>query len=100
MDKYLTVNNMEMYVVYECIKYTPIFARSGLYYVIRVRKVGESEEKTMVVTDGCIFNKINQLRIESSRSKFSFIKMEAHSINNNIITTLSIVGDHDSVILT
>jgi len=54
----------------------------------------------MVITDGCIFDKINQLKIESSRNKFSFIKMEAHSINNNnIISTLSIVGDHDSVIL-
>jgi len=40
MDEHLTFDNMEMYVEYECIKYTPIFARSGLYYVIRVRKVG------------------------------------------------------------
>jgi len=99
MDEHLTFNNMEMYVEYECVKYTPIFEKCGLYYVIRVRKVGESSEKTMIITEGCIFDKLDKFRLEFTRCKFSFMKIEAHSLNNNVINVITIVDDHDSVVL-
>jgi len=99
MDEHLTFDNMEIYVEYECVKYTPIFAKWGLYYVIKVRKVGESEQRTMIITDGCIFDKLDKFRLEFTRCKFSFMKIEAHSLNNNVTNVITIVGDHDSVIL-
>jgi len=99
MDEHLNFENMEMYIEYECIKYTPIFAKCGLYYVIRVRKVIESNEKTMIITDGCIFDKLDKFTLEFTKCKFSFMKIEAHSLNNNVIDVITIVGDHDSVIL-
>jgi len=99
VDEHLTFDNMEMYVEYECVKYTPIFAKWGLYYVIKVRKVGEVEQKTMIITDGCIFDKLDKFRLEFTRYKFSFMKIEAHSLNNNVIDVITIVGDHYSVIL-
>jgi len=52
MDEHQTFDNMQMYVEYECIKYTPIFAKHGLYYVIKVRKVGESDQKLWLLPMG------------------------------------------------
>jgi len=60
MDEHLTFDNMELNTEYECVKYKPIYDRSGLYYILKVRKDGESNEKTMVITDGCIFDKLNE----------------------------------------
>jgi len=90
---------MELNVEYECIKYTPVFAKHGLYYVIKVQKVGDINKKTMVITDGCIFDKLDKFRLEFTRAKFSFKKIEIDSLNNSLINIITIIGDHDSVIL-
>jgi len=88
-----------MHAEYECVKYTPIFTKWGFYYAIKVRKVGDVGQKTMIITDGCIFVKLGKFRLEFTRCKFSFMKIEAHSLNNNVIDVITIVDDHDSVIL-
>jgi len=49
---------MELNVEYECIKYRPVFAKWGLY-IIKVQKVGDINKKTMIITDGCIFDQLD-----------------------------------------
>jgi len=76
MGDHLTFENMELNVEYECIKYRPVFARHGLYYVIKVQKVGDINKKTMVITDRCIFDKLDKFRLEFTRAKFSLKKLK------------------------
>jgi len=57
MGEHLTFENMELNVEYEYLKYRPVFDKWGLYYVIKVHKVGDINKNTMIVTDGCIFDK-------------------------------------------
>jgi len=99
MGDHLTFENMELNVEYECIKYRPVYARHGLYYVIKVQKVGDINKKTMVITDGCIFDKLDKFRLEFTRAKFSLKKIEIDSLNNSLINVITIIGDHDSVVL-
>jgi len=99
MGDHLTFENMELGVEYECIKYRPVFAQCGLYYCTKVQKAGNNNKKTMIITDGCIFDKLNQFRLEFTRCKFSFKKFEIDSLNNSVIQVITIIGDHDSVIL-
>jgi len=69
MPEHLTFDNMERNVEYECLKYRPIFARSGLYYCIQVKKVGDNDNKrTMIITDRCI----NQNNLEQNLQDVSF----------------------------
>jgi len=100
MGKHLTFKNMELNVEYECLKYRPVYAKWGLYYVIKVQKVGDINKKTKIITDGCIFHKLE--KIKSSvliPVKFSFKKIEIDSLNNTLIDVITIIGDHDSVVL-
>jgi len=99
MGEHLTFDDMELNVEYECLKYRPVFARHGLYYVIKVQKVGDINKKTMVVTDGFIFDKIDKFILGFTKAKFSFKKIEIDSLNNTLINVITIVGDHDSVVL-
>jgi len=46
----------------------------GIYYVIKVQKVGDINKRTMIITDGCIFDKLDKFRLEFTRAKFSFKK--------------------------
>jgi len=43
--------------------------------------------------------KLDQFRLEFTRCKFSFKKIEIDSLNNSQIKVITIVGVHDSVIL-
>jgi len=45
MADHLTFENMELNVEYECLKYRPVFAKWGLYYVIKVQRVGDINKK-------------------------------------------------------
>jgi len=99
MGDHLTFENMELNVEYECIKYRPVFAKWGLYYVIKVQIVGDINKKTMVITDGYIFDKLDKFRLEFTRAKFSLKKIEIDSLNNTLIDVITIIGDHDSVVL-
>jgi len=53
----------------------------------------------MIITDGCIFDKLDKFRLEFMRAKFSLKKSEIDSLNNSLINAITIVGDHDSVVL-
>jgi len=74
MGEHLTFENMELNAEYECVKYRPVFANWGIYYCIKVQKVGDTNKLTMIITDGCIFNKLEQFRLEFTRCKFSLKK--------------------------
>jgi len=63
---------MELYVEYECVKYRPVFAQLGIYYCIKVQKVSDANKRTMIITDGCIYDKLEKFRLEFTRCKFSF----------------------------
>jgi len=53
----------------------------------------------MIITDGCIFDKLEKFRLEFTRCKFSFRKMSVDSLNNTTHDIIVIDGDHDSVLL-
>jgi len=99
MGEHLTFENMILNVEYVCLKYTPVYDRAGLYYVIDVCCLLDNDEKSMIITDGCIFDKLNKFRLENTCVRFSFKKIAVHSLNNNIMNVITIIGDHDSVIL-
>jgi len=71
----------------------------GLYYVIKVQRVDDINKRTMVITYGCIYDKLEKFRLEFTRCKFSFKQIEIDSLNNTLIYVITIIGDHDSVIL-
>jgi len=60
MGEHLTFDNMELNVEYECVKYRPVFAKWCIYYAIKVQKVGDINKRTMIITDGCIFDKLDK----------------------------------------
>jgi len=100
MGDHLTFENMELNVEYECLKYRPVYAKWGLYYVIKVQRVGDINKKTMIITDGCIFDKLEQIKSSVLIPvKFSFKKIEIDLLNNSLINVVAIIGDHDSVVL-
>jgi len=99
MDEHLTFEKMILNVEYVCLKYTPVYDRAGLYYVIDVFCLNDNDEKIMIITDGCIFDKLDKFRIEFTRAKFSLKKIEIDSLNNSLINVITIIGDHDSVVL-
>jgi len=76
MSERLTFENMELNTEYECLKYRPVFAQWGLYYIIKVQNVGDINKKTMVITDGCIFDKLDKFKLEFTRAKFSLKKLK------------------------
>jgi len=54
----------------------------------------------MITTDGCFFIKLEQIKSSVLIPvKFSFKKIEIDSLNNTLIDVITIVGDHDSVVL-
>jgi len=99
MGDHLNFDNMEMDVEYECVKFRLLYASCGYYYTIKVRKVGETTNRTMIITDGCIFDKLEKFRLEFTRCKFSFRKMNVDSLNNTTHDIIVTDGDLDSVIL-
>jgi len=47
MGEHLTFENTELNVEYECLKYRPVFAKWGLYFVIKVQNVGDINRKKL-----------------------------------------------------
>jgi len=45
MGEHLTFENMELNVEYECLKFRSVYAKWGLFYVIKVQKVGDINKK-------------------------------------------------------
>jgi len=74
MGEHLTFDNMELNTEYECVKHRSVFAKWGIYYVIKVQNVGDINNRTMIITDGYIFDKLEKFRLEFTRCKFSFKK--------------------------
>jgi len=65
---------MELKVEYECLEYRPVIAKWGIYYVIEVQRVGDINKRTMIITHGCISDKLNKFRLEFTKCKFSLKK--------------------------
>jgi len=63
---HLNFNNMEMDVEYECVKFRPLYGSCGYYYAIQVQTVGESDTRTIIIADGCLFVKLEKVRLELS----------------------------------
>jgi len=70
MGEHLTFDNMELNTEYECVKYRPVFANWGIHYCIKVQKVGDINKRTMIITDECIYEKLEKFRLEFTRCNF------------------------------
>jgi len=53
----------------------------------------------MVITDGCVFDKLEKFRLGSPASRISFKKASVDSINNTVNNIIVIIGDNDPVML-
>jgi len=54
----------------------------------------------MVITDGCIYNKLEKFRLGTAPGvRFTFKKASVDSINNSYNNITVIAGDNDAVML-
>jgi len=99
MEKHLTFDNMEMNVDYQCLMYRPLYGSCGFCYVIEVKKISTNVNYIMVITDGCIYDKLEKIRLGTAPGvKFTFKKSNVDSINNSY-DIIVIAGDNDAVTL-
>jgi len=100
MEDHLTFDNMEMNTDYQCIMYRSLYGSCGYYYVIEVKKISTNVNYIMVITDGCIYDKLEKFRLGTAPGvKFTFKKSSVDSINNSFNNIIVIAGDNDAVIL-
>jgi len=88
---------MGMDVIYECRSYRPLYASGVYYYITQMVQVNTNTSYIMVLTDGCIYNKLEKFRLRPPASKFSFKKTSVDSVNNSTNINIVIVGDNDTV---
>jgi len=63
MADHFTFDSMGMVVVYECRLYRPLYASGGYYYITHMVQVNTNTSYIMVLTDGCIYNKLEKFRL-------------------------------------
>jgi len=96
MADHITFDTMGMDVIYEC---RPLYASDGYYYIAQMVQFNTNTSYVMVLTDGCIYNKLEKFRLGASATKFSFKKTSVDSVNNSTNIIIVIVGDNDTVTL-
>jgi len=100
MEEHLTFDNMEMNTDYLCIMYRPLYGSCGYYYVIEVKKISNNVNYIMVITDGCIYDKLEKCRLGTAPAgRFTFKKSSVDSIINSFNNIIVIAGDNDAVVL-
>jgi len=99
MADHITFDSMGMDVIYECRSYRPLYASGGYYYITQMVQVNTNYSYIMVLTDGCIYNKLEKFRLGAPASKFSFEKTSVDSVNNSTNIIIVIIGDNDTVTL-
>jgi len=72
MEKHLTFESMEMNTNYQCLMYRPLYDSCGYYYVIEVKKVSTNTNYIMVITDGCIYDKLEKIRLGTAARAIQF----------------------------
>jgi len=99
MADHITFDSMGMDIIYECKSYRPLYASGGYYYIVQITQVTTNTNYTMVLTDGCIYNKLEKFRLGAPASKFSFQKTSVDSVNNSTNIIIVHIGDNDTVTL-
>jgi len=100
MEEQLTFESMEMNTDYQCLMYPPLYGSCGYYYVIEVKKISNNTNYIMVITDGCIYDKLEKIRLGAAPGvKFTFKKSSVDSIKNSYNNIIVIAGDNDAVTL-
>jgi len=73
MEEHLTFDSMEMNQDYQCLMYRPLYGSCGYYYVIEVKQISTNVNYIMVITDGCIYDKIEKIKSNVTPAvKFTF----------------------------
>jgi len=100
MADHNTFDSMGMDVIYECKSYRPLYASGGYYYKTQMVQVNTNTSYIMVLTDGCIYNKLEKFRLGNAPAiKFSIKKTSVDSVNNSTNSIIVIIGDNDRVTL-
>jgi len=99
MADHITFDSMGMDVIYECRSYRTLYASGGYYYITQMVQVNINTSYIMVLTDECIYNKIEKFRLGAPSFKFSFKKTSVNFVNNSTNIIIVIVGDNDTVTL-
>jgi len=100
MADHITFDSMGMDVIYECRSFRPLYGSGGYYYITQMVQINTNTSYIMVLTDGCIYNKLEKFRLGNApASKFSFKKTSVDSVNNSTNIIIVIIGDNDTVTL-
>jgi len=67
---------------------------------VQITQVNTNTSYIMVLTDGCIYDKLEKFRLGNiPATKFSFKKTSVDSVNNSTNIIIVIIGDNDTVTL-
>lgn len=69
-DTFIVFDDLEAEVYYVVEKYRYLYGSCGYSYIIFIKKTGESFYRLMMVSDGNLFNKMENVRINNG-GKFS-----------------------------
>jgi len=97
MADHITFDSMGMDVIYQCRSYRPLYASGGYYYITQKVQVNNNTSYIKVLTDGCIYNKLEKFRLGAPASKFSFKKTSVDYVINSTNIIIVIIGDNDTV---
>ena len=86
---FMMLDNLGINAVYTCTAYRYVPSSCGYHYIIQVSKKNTPGKKVMNVTEGVIFDQLEELRSTNSNGKFTFVKksipMADTSASNQVV---------------
>ena len=74
MSLFVPFESMDSDIIYECKSYQYLHGSCGYYFHMSVRKTGDSNDKSMVVTQGILFDYLIAVREGNWRTRFTLKK--------------------------
>jgi hypothetical protein len=99
MSLFVTLESMDRDIGYECKSYQYLHNNCGYYYHTTVRKFGDSNDKTMIVTNGIIFDYLQEVRERNSFTRFTFKKKNLMLSETNNEDVIIIIEHNNRVVL-
>ena len=94
---YITIDSMENNFLYTCKKYIYLYGNCGYYYVMLVVKEAETAGRLMRVTDGHLFDHLENMRKNNITSQFSFKKLNMTIAPGISVDPIIIIGVNEFV---
>ena len=96
---FLTEETLEDDAEYQIRSYRYLFGSCGYFYIIVIRKVGETSDKQMVVRDGGLFGYLENVRLLKNKNEIKFKKTNINLSNDFGADHIVITGHNDYITL-